>query len=912
MGSVPDAGEAVVVGDVRHGGLGAEPDWEKCVHIHDVGEACVELMVNTSTLSIEVAVTIDNKTVLEKTFSGNSLCVDTDTLIEVLEAVCIPCLPILKIIKEVFDHIPAKILSMCVELEDVVYHHTAHPPYVAGNVSLVSNILSFDEEALAGLPPFCVRALADLVLASDHRAYQVAVAVAQLQERVETELALERKKAAETAGRPAAAQERGDTPETLEERMAARAGRARELKAQAVAAKSAARAFDASVVLPTWDGLALAQWAALAEAGIPPFAPMPRGLAELAAARHPDPHLPQTELEALGLSASHRKAERSSLAVEAVAWGDYMDDGDREVQEAMLSALLTHGAPGSKALAEPLEFRGACARVSAGVSAASITASMNALRSLRRRLVSCVMGDDDPGALALVALTVQNEVLRRQNAELREAIAGDDGDDEAAGMIAGGVVEGSARRCGECERARGETLRALAEVAAVRERQAATAALAQQVAYPMAEALTAARAAAAEANALASKLGDEVVALQTQLVREREAAAAELAAQRAELTAAAAADRAAADADHARLAGELGGLAPVPFAGMMLADFGAEVVRVDRVGGGMSAGMDSLVRGKRSVAVDLRSRNGRDVLLRLVSKADVLLDPFRPGVLESLGLSPETLHASNSRLIIVRVTGYGQSGERAQEAGHDINYVAASGVLSMLGKAPDSPQPPLNLLADFAGGGLMAVVGVLLGLARRSAAQGHGSVVEVSMADAVRYLAAFAVANRPTLFSRARGSNVLDSGAHFYNVYGTRDGRFVAVGAIEPQFYAALLDGLGLDAKHLPDQNDASGWPAMTTLFQRLFATRDLAEWLEVFHGTDACVTAVAELDGDVAVEPCPKLSGVAHPASTKQQLQSRLRLGAGVHSRDILRSLGYDEAEIEEMVVEGVIGSRL
>jgi alpha-methylacyl-CoA racemase len=228
---------------------------------------------------------------------------------------------------------------------------------------------------------------------------------------------------------------------------------------------------------------------------------------------------------------------------------------------------------------------------------------------------------------------------------------------------------------------------------------------------------------------------------------------------------------------------EIAGLAPAPFAGMFLADFGADVIRVDRVG---VFNPDNLARGKRSIALDLRSEQGKQVFLKLIGAADVLIEPFRPGVMERLGLGPDVLMKLNPRLVYARMTGFGQDGRYAKMAGHDINYIAASGVLSAMGRAePDKPYFPLNILGDFAGGGFMCAVGCLLSLLERQLS-GQGQVVDVAMVDGAAYLATFiykakALGDKSPVWPRPRGENMLDGGAHFYEIYRTRDGKYMSV-----------------------------------------------------------------------------------------------------------------------------------
>ncbi|HEX2297430.1 MAG TPA: CaiB/BaiF CoA-transferase family protein [Pseudonocardiaceae bacterium] len=297
---------------------------------------------------------------------------------------------------------------------------------------------------------------------------------------------------------------------------------------------------------------------------------------------------------------------------------------------------------------------------------------------------------------------------------------------------------------------------------------------------------------------------------------------------------------------------ELAGLGPAPHAAMLLADLGAEVVRVERPSGGLqliAAGDDQLLRGRRSVAADLKDPAGRKTVLALAGRADVLIEGLRPGVAERLGVGPAECRARNPRLIYARMTGWGQDGPLAARAGHDINYVALSGVLHAIGTADGRPVPPLNLVGDFGGGSMFLVAGVLAALYERERS-GAGQVVDAAMVDGVSVLAQMLWSMRSGgLWSDQRGTNLLDSGAPFYDTYACADGRFVAVGALEPQFYAALLAGLGLADEELPAQLDRSGWPVLRRRFTEVFASRTRDEWTAVFEGSDACVAPVLRFD---------------------------------------------------------------
>ena len=369
---------------------------------------------------------------------------------------------------------------------------------------------------------------------------------------------------------------------------------------------------------------------------------------------------------------------------------------------------------------------------------------------------------------------------------------------------------------------------------------------------------------------------------------------------------------------------EMAGLAPVPYAGMILADFGAEVIRVDRsptAGSRFDPTRDFLARGKKSIGLNMKHRVGVDVLLRLAETADVLVEPFRPGVMEKLGVGPDVVLTRNPRLIYARLTGWGQDGPYAAMAGHDIDYIALSGVLHMLGRKGERPLPPVNLLGDFAGGGMACALGIVLALFERTRS-GRGQVIDAAMVDGAAGLATFLFGFQAAgLWSEERGTNLLDTGAPFYDTYETKDGKWMAVGAIEPQFYAALLQGLGLDADDMPHQMDRGAWNATRERFAGVFASKTRDEWCAVFDGTDACVapiltpteapahahnraraTFVEGARGAPTPQAAPRLSRTPGTASGEAPVP-------GTHSRTIFSELGMSTDEIDRLTVEGAIG---
>jgi alpha-methylacyl-CoA racemase len=367
---------------------------------------------------------------------------------------------------------------------------------------------------------------------------------------------------------------------------------------------------------------------------------------------------------------------------------------------------------------------------------------------------------------------------------------------------------------------------------------------------------------------------------------------------------------------------ELASVGPGPFAAMVLADLGADVVRVDRPEpvGRPAAGSrwDLLNRGRRSVAVDLKRAEGVEVVLRLVERSDALLEGFRPGVAERLGVGPEQCTTRKPDVVYVRVSGWGQTGPYSRMAGHDIDYVAMSGVLGLLGRPQGLPTPPLNLLADFGGGGMLAALGVCAALieARRS---GRGQVVDASMVDGVALLSTFVHAMRAGPGWGPRGTNILDSAAPFYEVYECADGKCVAVGAVEPQFYARLLALLGIDSADLPDQLDRDGWPATKELFARVFRSRTRDEWGAVFDGTDACVVPVVELE-ELDEHPQHRarrtfidVEGVRQPAPAPRFSRTPGRVTRpppwpGEHSDAVMREAGFSVNEIDVLRARGTI----
>jgi alpha-methylacyl-CoA racemase len=299
---------------------------------------------------------------------------------------------------------------------------------------------------------------------------------------------------------------------------------------------------------------------------------------------------------------------------------------------------------------------------------------------------------------------------------------------------------------------------------------------------------------------------------------------------------------------------ELGAIGPAPFAGALLADLGADVVRIDRIPRAdtppdLPSRFDFYNRNKRSIALDLKQPSAVRALLQLLPRANAFVEGFRPGVAERLGLGPQVCLQANPCLIYGRMTGWGQNGPLAQEAGHDINYLAMSGALSCIGDADRPPPPPLNLVADLGGGALYLAVGIL-SAAFEAQSSGRGQVIDAAMLDGVTNLmSAFQAFSQFGSWTAERNSNVVDGGAPYYGTYETRDGKFVAVGAMEPQFYEALLRALGLADESLPAQNDRNAWPKMRERFAAIFRMRTRGEWIEATAGLDACISPVLTID---------------------------------------------------------------
>lgn len=363
---------------------------------------------------------------------------------------------------------------------------------------------------------------------------------------------------------------------------------------------------------------------------------------------------------------------------------------------------------------------------------------------------------------------------------------------------------------------------------------------------------------------------------------------------------------------------ELAGIGPGPFAGMMLADMGAEVIRVDRPGSGNNAG-DVLCRNRRSIAVDLKKPEGIEVVLKLCEGADAIFEGLRPGVTERLGVGPDDCMRRNKKLVYGRMTGWGQTGPMAHAAGHDINYISLSGALHAIGVEGGKPVPPLNLVGDFGGGGMFLAYGIVCALLE-SQKSGEGQVIDASMVEGSAVLMSmFSTMQGWGLFSDKRGTHMLDSGAHFYDSYETKDRKFVSIGSIEPQFYKLLIEKAELDAEQFKDQNSPAQWRPLKEVLTEVFKSRTRDQWCEVMEGTDVCFAPVLSLkeapehphnksrcsfidvNGLVQPAPAPKFSRTTAATPTAG-------CKPGQDSQSILRDFGFDDTSITNLIDSKVV----
>jgi len=366
---------------------------------------------------------------------------------------------------------------------------------------------------------------------------------------------------------------------------------------------------------------------------------------------------------------------------------------------------------------------------------------------------------------------------------------------------------------------------------------------------------------------------------------------------------------------------EFAGIGPGPFCAMLLSDMGAEVIRIDRYGAQGGSKFDVTARGRRSVALNLKTPEGVETALELIAKADGLLEGFRPGVMERLGLGPDVCLARNEKLVFGRMTGWGQTGPLAHAAGHDINYISLTGALHSIGRPGEKPVPPLNLVGDFGGGALYLAFGMMCGIIE-AMKSGKGQVVDTAMTDGSASLMAmffgFKASGFPGMFSDDHGTNMLDGGAHFYDTYECSDGKWISIGSIEPQFYALLRDKAGLSGEEWDPQMDASKWPELKTKMAAVFAQKTRAQWCEIMEGTDICFAPVLTL-GEAYEHPhnqarqtIVEIDGVKQPnvaprfSRTKPEIQGPAPR-AGQHTEDILKDWGLGD-RIDALKAAGAI----
>jgi alpha-methylacyl-CoA racemase len=355
--------------------------------------------------------------------------------------------------------------------------------------------------------------------------------------------------------------------------------------------------------------------------------------------------------------------------------------------------------------------------------------------------------------------------------------------------------------------------------------------------------------------------------------------------------------------------------------GMMLADMGAEVIRIDRAAGaGQLVMKDVSARGKKSVAINLKDPQGIETLLQMVENADVLIDPYRPGVCEKLGIGPDICLQRNPKLVFARMTGWGQDGPLAQAAGHDINYISITGALYAMGRKGEKPVPPLNLVGDMGGGGMLLVTGVLAAMLEATNS-GKGQVIDVAMVDgAAQLMWMFHGFEAMGLWdASSRESNMLDGGAHYYDAYECADGEYVSIGSIEPQFYALLKQHAGLAEEDFGDQNNAEKWPAMKEKLAAVFRQKTQAQWCEIMEGTDVCFAPVLSFvdapthPANVARKTYIEMDGVTQPAPAPRfsRTPSKVKHGGpspGQDTETVLAAMGFGERDIADLKQKGAI----
>lgn len=363
---------------------------------------------------------------------------------------------------------------------------------------------------------------------------------------------------------------------------------------------------------------------------------------------------------------------------------------------------------------------------------------------------------------------------------------------------------------------------------------------------------------------------------------------------------------------------EFAGIGPGPFCAMMLADMGAEVIRIDRPNtiGGKN---DVLGRGRQSIAVDLKSEAGKNTVLKMIAQSDGLIEGFRPGVMERLGLGPDECLQANPKLVFGRMTGWGQDGPLARAAGHDINYISLTGALHAIGRAGEKPVPPLNLVGDFGGGGMLLAFGLVCALLE-TAKSGKGQVVDAAMVDgAALLMGMFSTLQHAGHFSPERGTHMLDGGAHFYDTYETADGEYISIGSIEPQFYQLLIEKAQLDPVEFAPQMQRDKWPELKRKLEHIFKQKTQQEWCDLLEGSDVCFAPVLSLR-DAPQHPHIKsrntfmtLDGIEQPApaprfSRTVPKQEQPGVVAGAHSKEVCKAFGFSDQEIAQLIDNSII----
>ena len=365
---------------------------------------------------------------------------------------------------------------------------------------------------------------------------------------------------------------------------------------------------------------------------------------------------------------------------------------------------------------------------------------------------------------------------------------------------------------------------------------------------------------------------------------------------------------------------EMAGIGPGPFCGMVLADLGAEIIRVDRASAiGTGSKQDAANRGKRSIAVDLKSEEGVEVVLKLVETADAIFEGFRPGVMERLGLGPDVCSKRNKRIVFGRMTGWGQEGPLANAAGHDINYISLTGALAAIGRPGSPPVPPLNLIGDFGGGGMLLALGLVAALLESKESK-KGQVVDAAMTDGSALLMTMIYTMQSSgVWKTSMGSNLLDGGSHFYDTYECKDGKFISIGSIEPQFYALLCQIADLDEEVFGKQMSRDSWPEQKEEITKIFLNKTRDEWCDLMEGTDVCFAPVLDMSEapkhphNIERKTFIDLEGVTQPAPaprfsrTEPEVVSSPSI-VGEHTNEVLSSIGLSDEDISSLKTSGAV----